>query len=36
MPSHIDTTVNLHDAVYAHRDRAIEAIWTIAARGKVQ
>ena len=36
MPSHIDTTVNLHDAIYAHRGGAIEAEWPIAARGKVQ
>jgi D-serine deaminase-like pyridoxal phosphate-dependent protein len=36
LPSHIDTTVNLHDAMHAHRDGQIEAVWAIAARGKVQ
>ncbi len=35
-PSHIDTTVNLHDALYAHRAGQIEAAWLVAARGKVQ
>lgn len=35
-PSHIDTTVNLHDALYAHRAGRIEAAWLVAARGKVQ
>ena len=36
IPSHIDTTVNLHDTYYAHRSGLISAIWPIAARGKVQ
>jgi D-serine deaminase-like pyridoxal phosphate-dependent protein len=36
VPSHIDTTVNLHDVLYAHRNGELEATWTIAARGKVQ
>jgi D-serine deaminase-like pyridoxal phosphate-dependent protein len=36
VPSHIDTTVNLHDALHAHRGEQIEAVWTVAARGKVQ
>jgi D-serine deaminase-like pyridoxal phosphate-dependent protein len=36
LPSHIDTTVNLHDVLYAHRGGAIEAAWPVAARGKVQ
>jgi D-serine deaminase-like pyridoxal phosphate-dependent protein len=36
VPSHIDTTVNLHDVLYAHRDGELEATWAIAARGKVQ
>jgi D-serine deaminase-like pyridoxal phosphate-dependent protein len=36
LPSHIDTTVNLHDFLYAHRDGRIEAVWPVAARGKVQ
>ncbi len=36
VPSHIDTTVNLHDAMYAHRHGELAATWTIAARGKVQ
>jgi D-serine deaminase-like pyridoxal phosphate-dependent protein len=36
LPSHIDTTVNLHDVLHAHRRGTIEEIWPIAARGKVQ
>jgi D-serine deaminase-like pyridoxal phosphate-dependent protein len=36
IPSHIDTTVNLHDVLYAHRGGTLEATWPIAARGKVQ
>lgn len=36
MPSHIDTTINLHDVMYAHRGGYIEAVWAVAARGKVQ
>jgi D-serine deaminase-like pyridoxal phosphate-dependent protein len=36
IPSHIDTTVNLHDALHAHRDGQIQSVWAIAARGKVQ
>lgn len=36
IPSHIDTTVNLHDVYYAHREGNLEAIWPVAARGKVQ
>lgn len=35
-PSHIDTTVNLHDWYYAHREGTLAAIWPVAARGKVQ
>jgi D-serine deaminase-like pyridoxal phosphate-dependent protein len=36
MPSHIDTTINLHEVIYAHRGGLIEATWPIAARGRVQ
>ncbi|WP_246035587.1 hypothetical protein [Dictyobacter kobayashii] len=36
IPSHIDTTINLHDTYYAYRDGVIEAIWPVEARGKVQ
>ncbi|GAC1434955.1 MAG: DSD1 family PLP-dependent enzyme [Ktedonobacteraceae bacterium] len=36
IPSHIDTTINLHDTYYAYRDGRIEAIWSVATRGKVQ
>jgi D-serine deaminase-like pyridoxal phosphate-dependent protein len=35
IPSHIDTTINLHDALHAHRGGAIEETWAVAARGKV-
>ncbi len=36
IPSHIDTTINLHDDYYAYRNGKLEAIWPVAARGKVQ
>ncbi len=36
IPSHIDTTVNLHDFYYAYRDGKLETIWPVTARGKVQ
>jgi len=36
IPSHIDTTINLHDFYYAYRNGKLEAIWPVAARGKVQ
>jgi D-serine deaminase-like pyridoxal phosphate-dependent protein len=36
VPSHIDTTVNLHDLYYAQRGGYLEAIWPVSARGKVQ
>lgn len=36
IPSHIDTTINLHDTYYAHRNGILEAIWPVLARGKVQ
>jgi D-serine deaminase-like pyridoxal phosphate-dependent protein len=36
IPSHIDPTINLHDVMYAHRGGQIEAVWPVAARGKVQ
>ncbi|GAC1565899.1 MAG: DSD1 family PLP-dependent enzyme [Ktedonobacteraceae bacterium] len=36
IPSHIDTTINLHDFYYAYRDGKLEAIWLVATRGKVQ
>ena len=36
IPSHIDTTVNLHDTYHVLRDGMLEAQWPILARGKVQ
>jgi len=33
-PSHLDTTINLHDRFYVIRDGEVEAIWPILARGK--
>lgn len=36
LPSHIDTTINLHDVYYGHRERKLEAILLVKARGKVQ
>ena len=34
VPSHCDTTVNLHDDLHVIRDGRLEAVWTIAGRGK--
>lgn len=36
VPSHIDTTLNLHDTMHVHRDGEVLAEWAIAARGKVR
>ena len=36
IPGHGCTTMNLHDNIYAVRDGRLEAIWPIAARGKVR
>jgi D-serine deaminase-like pyridoxal phosphate-dependent protein len=35
VPSHCDTTVNLHDNFLVVRDGRVQAIWSIAARGRV-
>jgi D-serine deaminase-like pyridoxal phosphate-dependent protein len=35
LPSHIDTTINLHDVLHAQRGGVIEETWPVAARGKV-
>jgi D-serine deaminase-like pyridoxal phosphate-dependent protein len=36
IPSHCDTTVNLHDVFYVVSGGLVEDIWPIAARGRVQ
>jgi D-serine deaminase-like pyridoxal phosphate-dependent protein len=36
IPGHGCTTVNLHDHLYAMRAGRLEAIWPVAARGKVR
>jgi D-serine deaminase-like pyridoxal phosphate-dependent protein len=36
IPSHIDTTINLHDHYYAQRGGQLVAIWPVATRGHVQ
>ena len=36
IPGHGCTTMNLHEQVYAMRHGRVEAIWEIAARGKVR
>ena len=36
IPSHIDTTVNLHDWYHPHRNGLLEPAWRIETRGKVQ
>ncbi|MDX2007091.1 MAG: DSD1 family PLP-dependent enzyme [Meiothermus sp.] len=35
IPSHIDTTLNLHDFYLLHRGGVVAEVWPIAARGKV-
>jgi D-serine deaminase-like pyridoxal phosphate-dependent protein len=35
VPNHGCTTINLHDDYYVIRDGVVEAVWPIAARGKV-
>jgi D-serine deaminase-like pyridoxal phosphate-dependent protein len=36
IPSHCDTTVNLHDRFIVARNGIVEDVWDIAARGRVQ
>jgi D-serine deaminase-like pyridoxal phosphate-dependent protein len=36
IPSHCDTTVNLHDVYYVTRDGYVVAVWPIAGRGRVR
>jgi D-serine deaminase-like pyridoxal phosphate-dependent protein len=31
-----DSTVFMHDTIYAHRDKVVQAVWQIAGRGKLQ
>ena len=34
LPSHGDTTINLHDRYYAARGDQVEAVWSIVGRGR--
>jgi D-serine deaminase-like pyridoxal phosphate-dependent protein len=36
VPSHCDTTINLHDVYYVTRGGYVVAVWPIAARGRVR
>ena len=36
VPSHCDTTMNLHDVYYVAPRGRVVGIWPIAARGRVQ
>jgi D-serine deaminase-like pyridoxal phosphate-dependent protein len=36
VPSHCDTTVNLHDVYWVVRDGRLEDVWPIAARGQIR
>ena len=36
LPSHCDTTVNLHDRFIVTRGDEVEGVWEIAARGRSQ
>ena len=35
IPSHGCTTINLHDAYHVTRDGVVEAVWPVAARGRI-
>lgn len=35
LPSHCDTTINLHDVIHAVRGGVVEEVWPVAARGRV-
>jgi D-serine deaminase-like pyridoxal phosphate-dependent protein len=34
IPSHSDTTINLHDRMYACRGERVESVFTIDGRGR--
>jgi D-serine deaminase-like pyridoxal phosphate-dependent protein len=36
LPSHCDTTINLHEVYYVVRDGVLEDVWPIATRGRVE
>jgi D-serine deaminase-like pyridoxal phosphate-dependent protein len=36
VPSHVCSTVNMHDEIWYGRDGRVEGSWTVAARGKVR
>jgi D-serine deaminase-like pyridoxal phosphate-dependent protein len=36
VPNHACTCVNMHDTMVVHRDSIIEAVWPVAARGRIQ
>jgi len=36
VPNHVCTAVNLHDRLVGVHDDRIEAVWKIAARGRIQ
>jgi D-serine deaminase-like pyridoxal phosphate-dependent protein len=36
VPNHVCTAVNLHDRIAAVHEGRIEAVWTIAARGRIE
>ncbi len=36
LPSHCDTTINLHDVIHAARGGVVEEVWPVAARGRVR
>ena len=36
LPSHGDTTINLHESYHVLRDEGVESVWPIVARGRFQ
>ena len=36
IPNHVCVAVNMHEKMYAVRGDQVEAVWTVAARGKLQ
>jgi len=36
IPNHVCSAINMHDEVYAVRGDRVEAVWRVAARGKIR
>jgi D-serine deaminase-like pyridoxal phosphate-dependent protein len=36
VPNHVCATINMHDTIYGIRGEEVDAVWNVAARGRVQ